>query len=62
MAEQLHRMEHVLLAWASPLSLTPALIKRALFLSKCDLMTGMVGEFPTLEGIMGAYYAAAGGA
>ena len=27
-------------------------------LSKADLTTGMVGEFPELQGIMGAYYAA----
>lgn len=30
---------------------------RAAFLSKCDLMTGMVGEFPELQGLMGYYYA-----
>ncbi len=29
----------------------------AAMLSKCDLMTDMVGEFPELQGIMGAYYA-----
>ena len=26
-------------------------------LSKADLVTGMVGEFPELQGIMGGYYA-----
>ena len=31
-------------------------------LSKCDLMTEMVGEFPELQGIMGRYYAALDGA
>ncbi len=30
---------------------------RAAQLSKCDLMTEMVGEFPELQGIMGEYYA-----
>lgn len=30
---------------------------RAAFLSQCDLMTGMVGEFPELQGLMGYYYA-----
>ncbi len=30
---------------------------RAAQLSKCDLMTDMVGEFPELQGIMGEYYA-----
>ncbi len=31
--------------------------KKAAELSKCDLMTSMVGEFPELQGIMGYYYA-----
>jgi glycyl-tRNA synthetase beta chain len=30
---------------------------RAALLSKADLSTGMVGEFPELQGIMGSYYA-----
>ena len=29
----------------------------AAMLAKCDLLTDMVGEFPELQGIMGAYYA-----
>ncbi len=32
--------------------------QRATFLSKADLVTGMVGEFPTLQGVMGEKYAA----
>lgn len=32
---------------------------RAAELSKCDLLTRMVGEFPELQGVMGRYYAAA---
>jgi glycyl-tRNA synthetase beta chain len=32
--------------------------QRAAELSKCDLLTGMVGEFPELQGVMGRYYAA----
>ncbi|MCK5726525.1 MAG: glycine--tRNA ligase subunit beta [Thiotrichaceae bacterium] len=31
--------------------------ERATQLSKCDLMTNMVAEFPKLQGIMGRYYA-----
>jgi glycyl-tRNA synthetase beta chain len=31
--------------------------KRAAFLCKADLTTGVVGEFPELQGIMGRYYA-----
>ncbi len=34
---------------------------RAAELCKCDLLSAMVGEFPELQGIMGAYYAAADG-
>jgi glycyl-tRNA synthetase beta chain len=35
--------------------------ERAALLSKCDLLTGMVGEFPELQGVMGRYYATASG-
>lgn len=35
--------------------------KRAALLSKADLVTSMVGEFPELQGIMGRYYALADG-
>jgi glycyl-tRNA synthetase beta chain len=35
----------------------PALAKRAAVLCKGDLVSGMVGEFPELQGIMGRYYA-----
>jgi glycyl-tRNA synthetase beta chain len=35
----------------------PRCAKRAALLSKADLSTGMVGEFPELQGIMGRYYA-----
>ena len=34
-----------------------AAVKRAAMLAKADLLTGMVGEFPELQGIMGRYYA-----
>jgi len=34
-----------------------ALSDRAAQLSKCDLLTNMVGEFPELQGLMGRYYA-----
>ena len=36
-------------------------LKRAGRLSKCDLLTQMVGEFPELQGVMGKYYSLAGG-
>lgn len=36
-------------------------VQRAASLSKCDLLTGMVGEFPELQGTMGRYYAESDG-
>jgi len=44
---------------ASSLEVDPAPVQRAAALAKCDLVTGMVGEFPELQGIMGRYYALA---
>ncbi len=43
---------------ADRLGFDPDNARRAGMLSKCDLMTSMVGEFPELQGIMGEYYAA----
>ncbi len=34
-----------------------AVVERAALLSKCDLETGIVYEFPELQGIIGSYYA-----
>ncbi len=42
-------------------SLDAGLAKAAAELSRCDLVTDMVGEFPELQGVMGAYYAGADG-
>ena len=36
-------------------------VERAAELCKCDLLTGMVGEFPDLQGTMGRYYAISDG-
>lgn len=36
-------------------------VSRAALLAKCDLLTGMVSEFPELQGTMGRYYALADG-
>lgn len=43
--------------WANIFNLSEVGAYRAAYLSKCDLMTGMVGEFPELQGLMGYYYA-----
>ena len=51
-----------LAAWlADQLGADPSVVERAASLAKCDLVTGMVGEFPDLQGTMGRYYALAGG-
>ena len=42
---------------AQRLKIDAPLAERAALLGKCDLMTDMVGEFPSLQGIMGRYYA-----
>jgi glycyl-tRNA synthetase beta chain len=39
----------------------PDTARRAGLLAKADLATGMVGEFPELQGVMGGYYAKQGG-
>src|SRR5262249_24001949 len=42
---------------ARKLGANTMLAERAAELSKADLLTGMVGEFPELQGVMGRYYA-----
>jgi glycyl-tRNA synthetase beta chain len=46
---------------ANRLGVDAARATRAASLSKCDLVTRMVGEFPELQGVMGRYYATADG-
>lgn len=46
---------------ASKLDVDATSVARAAELAKCDLLTGMVGEFPELQGIMGRYYALSDG-
>ena len=43
--------------WYASFELYPQDAERAAQLCKCDLLTGMVGEFPELQGLMGYYYA-----
>ncbi|MBT8081657.1 MAG: glycine--tRNA ligase subunit beta [Gammaproteobacteria bacterium] len=51
-----------LAAWlADEHGINKQLVERAAALAKCDLLTGMVGEFPELQGLMGRYYALADG-
>jgi len=46
---------------ANRVGVDAGLATRAAALSKCDLLTRMVGEFPELQGVMGRYYATANG-
>ncbi len=46
---------------ASAAGTDPGPVDRAALLAKCDLLTGMVGEFPELQGTMGQHYALADG-
>ncbi|MCJ7556387.1 MAG: glycine--tRNA ligase subunit beta [Gammaproteobacteria bacterium] len=46
---------------ADELQVDRDLVTRAALLSKCDLATNMVSEFPELQGTMGHYYALADG-
>jgi glycyl-tRNA synthetase beta chain len=55
--DKMNRIKVLMEYLTQPLDLKPAEALRAAELSKCDLMTGMVGEFPELQGLMGYYYA-----
>lgn len=52
-----HRIHALMNQWIHALDLSAGQVERAAMLCKCDLMTGMVGEFPELQGLMGYYYA-----
>ena len=52
------RVEKITTAIADQLAGDTQLALRAAELCKCDLMTEMVGEFGSLQGVMGRYYAA----
>ena len=59
--EKSSRTARIAAAVAAAANADGALIERIAMLAKCDLLTGMVGEFPELQGTMGRYYAAADG-
>ncbi len=56
--EKTHRIVCLAGSIAHQLGEDEVLASRAAELSKCDLMTEMVDEFPNLQGVMGRYYAA----
>jgi len=55
--ERVDRIERLAAIVAAKLGADEAAARRAARLCKADLLTGMVGEFPELQGIMGTYYA-----
>jgi glycyl-tRNA synthetase beta chain len=60
LGSQLERVERIQLLSgriARALGADAGLAERAAWLCKADLVTEMVGEFPELQGVMGAYYA-----
>jgi len=59
--ERVRRLERLAAAIAPGVDADPELAARAAKLAKADLASGMVGEFPELQGVMGRYYALAGG-
>jgi glycyl-tRNA synthetase beta chain len=55
--ERVQRIRKLASAIAEKLRADAAATERAAWLCKADLTSGMVGEFPELQGIMGQYYA-----
>ncbi len=61
MAERVARLEELAEGLADAVGADPVKARAAARLAKADLASGMVGEFPELQGIMGGYYARADG-
>lgn len=59
--QRVTRLEKLAALIAARIGADPALAARAAKLAKADLASGMVGEFPELQGVMGRYYALAAG-
>lgn len=55
--ERVQRIEALAAEIAKKIGADPEKAKLAARLAKADLVTGMVGEFPELQGLMGRYYA-----
>ena len=60
-AEKVDRMAVLAGVIAEAIGADPVAAKRAAKLAKADLVSGVVGEFPEVQGIMGRYYAHAQG-
>ena len=57
LAERVERVRLLALGIAPLVGAEATAVERAALLSKADLVTDMVGEFPELQGLMGRYYA-----
>jgi len=55
--ERVERLTQIAVAIGRELGADITHVERAARLAKADLRTEMVGEFPTLQGVMGTYYA-----
>ena len=60
--ERVQQVRKLAVLIAKMIGADPDHADRAAELAKADLTTGMVGEFPELQGVMGGYYAAHDGA
>lgn len=60
--ERVERIAELAHQIAGAVDAVPEDARRAAQLAKADLVSGMVGEFPELQGLMGRYYAEAAGA
>lgn len=56
-ADKMSRVERLAFELAQAVGADTKQTRRAAALAKADLVTGMVGEFPELQGVMGRYYA-----
>ncbi len=59
--ERVERIAELAFQIAGAVDAVPEDARRAAQLCKADLVSGMVGEFPELQGLMGRYYAEAAG-
>jgi len=59
--ERVERVAELAFQIAGSVDAVPEDARRAAQLAKADLVSGMVGEFPELQGLMGRYYAEAAG-
>lgn len=55
--KRVHRIQELVGTFASNIGADTDQAQTAALLAKADLTTGMVGEFPELQGVMGRYYA-----